>query len=495
MDRFDRNGLGTACPAPGACETVEAIAEGKCTAREALESCLETLEAANASVNAVTSTDLSAARAAADKTDKRMAAGAEPRALEGLPMTIKEVFDLEGFASSWGDPALSGNYPDCDSGVARLLKKAGAMIFGKTNIPERMADWETDNRQWGATRNPWDLDRSAGGSSGGSAAAVAAGITPVCIGSDMGGSIRMPAHYCGVFGLKPSWNVIPMTGHSLSGEVRAPDMCVAGPIARKPEDLSLLLNALAQADRAPGTAAPAAAAPKPLPELRLGCLLNSADCPVDVPYHDALIRFVDNLEAAGVTVDAGALPAFDFTRATEVMNLLARAETSTMLGGEDFGAALARITAPGHAGQNARGATLLHRDWLRLHEERLRYRQNWDDYFRRYDGFLCPVAAGCAQPLVTGINSPLERTVEVNGNLIDLTDQHFWAAVPTLPGLPAVALPIGMSAEGLPAGIQLVGPAFQDHTVIALAGLLNQSAPDETGRCGNRNFQTPAPAR
>ncbi len=472
MANLTLNNLGTQCSARGARETVNAIREGTLTAREALEDCLQAVDTFNGEINAVVSLDVETARASADETDGRLAAGMTPRALEGLPMTIKEVFDLEGLPTSWGDPSLHDRYPRQDSGVARDLKQAGAIIFGKTNLPDRMADWETDNRQWGPTRNPWNLEYSAGGSSGGSAAAVAAGLSPVCIGSDMGGSIRMPAHYCGVYGLKPSWNLISMTGHSLQDELRVPDLCVAGPIARKTEDLSLLLSTLAQPDpleRAGWQVNLPAARTKPLSELRIGCLLDHADCPIDAPYLDAMAQFVEQLRAAGVTIDKEALPDLDFARATEVMNLLARSETSTMLDDKTFASTLEDARAPGHRGQNARGNALLHRDWLRLHEERIGYRQKWSDFFEKYDAFLSPAAASCAPPLISGIDSVLERTVLVNGKAIEMTDQHFWAAIPTLPYLPAITVPIGLSSTGLPAGIQLVGPSFQDHSLIAMA--------------------------
>jgi amidase len=185
-----------------------------------------------------------------------------------------------------------------------------------------------------------------------------------------------------------------------------------------------------------------------------------------------MAMFVERLRASGVTVDENVLPGFDFSRATETFNLLARAETSTMATDDDYQTALGDTSQPGHRGRNARGTTLSHRDWLHLHEERLGYQREWVGYFDRYDGFLSPVAAACAQPLATGIDSVLRRTVDVNGRDIEMTDQHFWASIPTLSRLPAVTLPIGVSRDGLPAGMQLVGPAYCDLDLIAMGETL-----------------------
>jgi amidase len=475
MNAFDPADLGLACKARGARQTVDAIRDGDLTARQALEDCIAMLDARNGAINAVVSTDLDGARTRADAIDRQMAAGTVPGALAGLPVTIKEVFDVEGFPTSWGDPKLAANMPARDSGVARELKNAGAVIFGKTNIPERMSDWETDNTQWGPTRNPWDHSLSAGGSSGGSAAAVAAGITSACVGSDMGGSIRMPAHYCGVYALKPTWNLISMTGHSLNGEMRSPDISVAGPFARKAEDLALLLTVLAQPEpleRDGWRVQLPEARPKPLSELHIGCLLDHPDCPIDAPYGEAMTGFIERLRQSDVTIATTARPDFDFTRATDIMNLLARAETATMMSDEAYEEAHLATDAPGHRGQNARGNTLSHRDWLQLHEERITYRQRWSEYFEQYDAFLCPVAASCAPPLISGITSVLERTIDVNGRPIDMTDQHFWAGIASLAYLPAVALPVGFTNAGLPAGMQLVGPAYGDLALIAMAEAL-----------------------
>jgi len=461
-----------------ACETVDAIRNGKLSARDALEERIAAVGELNPVVNAVTATDFDRAREAADATDKRVRDGADLRPLEGLPMTIKEVFDLEGLATTWGDPVLLGNLPNRDAGIARRLKRAGAVIFARTNIPERMKDWETANTLFGPTCNPWNTDHSAGASSGGSAAAVASGLTPVCIGSDMGGSIRMPAHYCGTFAIKPTWNILPVDGHSLTGERRTADINASGPIARTADDLALIVEAVAGPDEREADGWHVTLprpANKPAGDLKLAALLDHDECPIDGVYADVLNAFVERARNAGVSLDMDARPDFDLVRATEVMNLLVRAETATMLDEGAFSKALKIADASNDgsmAALNARGNTLRHRDWLRLHEERIAIRDAWHAFFKSYDGFLCPAGATTAPPLITGASSVLERTVTVNGAPIEMIAQHFWMAPAGMAYLPAVVLPLGLAANGLPAGIQLVGPAYHDLDVIAMAGTL-----------------------
>ena len=458
---------------PGACATLLRIASGAVSARQALEDCLETIKTLNPDINAVVAMDAEGARLRADALDRERAEGGKLRLLHGLPMTLKETFDLAGMPTTWGDPALADAVPLCQSTVAARLMAAGAVILGKTNVPERLADWETHNRLFGSTRNPWDLTRSAGGSSGGSAAAVASAMAGADIGSDLGGSIRIPAHYCGVYGLKPTWNIIPMAGHSLPRGLRHPDINAAGPITRQPEDLALLLSALTgpgELESDGWTLALPEPEDRPLSACRFACLLDHPDCPIDRPYLELMQSFVETLRAEGAQVDDGRLPDFSFSRANELMNLLVRGETSTRLTDERFDEALAlvgndRIVPDSHGYRNALGAVLPHRDWLLLHEERLQIRKAWRRFFRDYDAFLCPVAAGTAPPIMRDCNI-LDRTVEVNGVRIPMLDQHFWAAVASLPYLPSVSMPIGRTRDGLPAGIQVVGLAYHDFNII-----------------------------
>ncbi len=458
---------------PGVSATQRRIASGALSARQALEDCLEAIDALNPEFNAVVSMNAQSARMQADALDREHAKGGTLRCLHGVPMTLKETFDIAGMPTTWGDPARAGEIASGHSTVAARLLSHGAVILGKTNVPERLADWETQNRLFGATRNPWDPHRSAGGSSGGSAAAVASGMACADVGTDQGGSIRIPAHYCGVYGLKPTWNTIPLAGNALRTGSRNQDINVAGPITRRPEDLALLLQALA----GPGAReADAWALALPVPEkrplsaCRFACLLDHPDCPIDRPYLERMQAFVETLRARGARVDAGRLPDFSFSRAAELMNLLVRSETSTRLTDAQFEEARAladddRVAPDSHRRRNALGTVIPHRDWLQLHEERLEICESWSRFFGDYDAFLCPVAASTAPPLAIHGNA-VDRTVEVNGVRIPMLDQHFWAAVASLPYLPAVAMPIGRTGDGLPAGIQVVGPAYRDLQII-----------------------------
>ena len=458
---------------PGASATLRRIASGALSARQALEECLETVATLNPDINAVVAMNAQGARSRADALDREQAEGGVLRRLHGVPMTLKETFDLAGVPTTWGDPARAGAVASSHSTVAARLTAGGAVIVGKTNVPERLADWETRNRLFGTTRNPWDPTRSAGGSSGGSAAAVATAMACADVGTDQGGSIRIPAHYCGVYGLKPTWNTIPLTGNSLPNGVRPQDINAAGPIAREPEDLALLLSVLAGPEE-PGSDGWTLALPapegRPLTACRFACLLDHPDCPIDRPYLELMQRFVETLRAEGARVDEGRLPDFSFSRATELMNLLVRSETSTRLTDARFDQALSLAGSDGvepdsHAHRNAVGTVLSHRDWLLLHEERLEICKAWRRFFQDYDAFLCPVAASTAPPIASDGNVH-DRTIEVNGVRIPMLDQHFWAAVASVSWLPAVAMPIGATGDGLPAGIQVVGPAYRDLNVI-----------------------------
>lgn len=453
-----------------ATDIVSGIRTGRLTAREALEQCLSVFEAVNGHITAVISTGLEEARRRADQTDANIARGDPLRTLEGLPVTIKETFALRDFPFTWGNPARVERLSAIDSDVARLLKANGAIIWGKTNIPELMQDWETDNRLHGPTRNPFDSKRSAGGSSGGSAAAVASGMTPVDIGSDMGGSIRIPAHYCGVYALKPSWNLIPMGGHALDLMFRVADMNVAGPLARSARDLALMLDAFTARRPVPEQPAPRRRDGR----IRVAALFDHPDCPIDGPYRDGLDRFLVTLRRSGVQVDESLGAPVDLSRATELMNLMARAETATRLSPQAYEEALRLAQTARDKPQrsfeelNAIGATLSHRDWLLLHEERLRIKRAWAGLFETYDAFLCPSAATTAPLLQRGIPAP-ERSVCVNGKPLPILAQHLWSGIASLSHLPAIVMPVGALGSGLPFGIQMVGPEFADFDLIDLA--------------------------
>jgi len=308
--RYDAAGI-----YPDATAPVQAVQSGQTTSTAALEACLDRIRNINPELNAIVHLDENGARKAAAQCD---AASAPLGVLHGVPVTVKECFDWAGHPTTWGDPARADDIAEQDSHVVTALKRAGAAIVGKTNIPAYLADWETDNPLFGSTHNPHDHARSAGGSSGGSAAAVASGMSYIDIGSDQGGSIRLPAHCCGVYGLKPSWGSISLRGHSPLGELRQPDIGAAGPLTRSAQDVGLSLEAFGFAQSADAWG---------LDELTFAVFPTHLDCPIDAAYSASLDQFCKRLRAAGATQLHSEFP-FDLTRATEVMNLLVWAETS-----------------------------------------------------------------------------------------------------------------------------------------------------------------------
>jgi amidase len=460
-----------------ACATVKAITSGELTATAALEQCLEAIERENETLNAIILLDIERAQMRAEELDAGRAAGADNGLLDGLPMTVKEAYHMEGLPTSWGIPEYRNNIRSADSVVVQRLRGAGAVIVGKTNLPQGMEDWESDNENYGSTKNPWNMSLSAGGSSGGGAAAVASGMIAADIGSDTGGSIRIPAHFCGICGIKPTYNLTPVAGHTLGKDIRNQDMNTAGPLCRSPEDIGLIMSAIIGPGEfdAPGWSL---SLPhydgRPATSLRVAALIDDRSCPIDGAYLDVMQAYVENLRRIGVSVETQARPEIDFDRATDVMNMLVRSEGSTRLSDEQFRAYSELANRGGDltgreylARLSAQGRTVSHRDWLILHEERLQIRRAWDRFFTSYDAFLCPVSSTAAPPLIER-STILDRTVVVNGEPMPMLKQHFWSAMAVVPYLPALTVPIGQTASGLPVGIDWMGPAYAD---LQLAGM------------------------
>lgn len=441
------------------------------TAREALEACFAVIDSRGAEINAVVYEDRDGARAEADACDQ---AAKSRGALHGIPVTVKESFDWAGHPTTWGDPARAGRLASEDSDVIASLKEAGAVLFGKTNIPAYLSDWETANPVFGPTRNPCDPTRSAGGSSGGSAAAVASGMSYIDVGTDQGGSIRYPAHNCGVHGLKPSWGSVSLKGHSPLGDRRTPDMAAAGPLARSVADIALAFDVLS---KAPGSRPDVA-----LRDIRFAKLPARSGCPIDDECQALIDGFSDRLEREGAHVEL-ARPEMDFDRATEVMNLLVRAETSRVA--ELVAEFRQRQGCPEPAANpfaemNARGTGLSHREWLALHEERLVLCEEVSRFLASFDVLLCPAAAGPAPPLRPD-GDPSSRTVPVNGIEEPVLKQHMLHMPGSLLYMPAYVLPCGTFSVGLPAGVQMLAAHGHDRLLLSVASEIERSARDSRG--------------
>ena len=298
------------------------IAAGELSALEALESCLARVAELDGPINAVVALDEEGARAAAAAADLALARGRTLGPLHGVPMTIKDSFETAGLASTSGAAALASHVPAADADAVARLRAAGAVIFGKTNVPLMAGDMQTYNDVYGTTNNPWDRGRTPGGSSGGAAAALALGLTPLELGSDIGGSIRTPAGFCGIYGHKSSWGVVPIRGHipGPPGSLTVADLAVAGPMARSAADLELGLEVLA-APRAWDAVAwrlelPAARA-RELRDFRVAAWLDDPACRVDSAVRELLEAQVAELRAAGVHVDSEARPALTLEDAHE----------------------------------------------------------------------------------------------------------------------------------------------------------------------------------
>lgn len=449
-------------------------------ARELLDLYLDRIETHNPAVNAIIWQDAERARAEADSSDARRARGESVGPLDGLPVTVKESFDLTGSPTTWGAPDFADNIASKDSAVVAKYRAAGAVVFGKTNVPLMLSDWQSYNDIYGTCNNPWDLGRTPGGSSGGSAAALAAGMTGLEAGSDIGASIRNPAHYCGVTGHKPTYEIVSGRGQSLPGDHSGTDIAVVGPLARSAADLKLAMSLLAGADgpmargwklELPGPRKQA------LEDFRVGVMLSDDEAEVDQPYQDAIAALARWLEGEGCAVEVGAKPAFSSAEAMEVYTMLLRGATSKRMTDaklEQAKADLANLPpdAIPYRRRMLEAQTMGHRDWLRWNDRRHVLMQGWEEWFETYDLLLCPAASSAAFPHDQA-GERHDRTITVNGKPQPVVDQLFYAGYPCGYYLPATVVPIGL-AGGLPVGIQIVGRRFDDLTCLQMAGLIEE---------------------
>ena len=449
-------------------------------ARELLEHFLDRVERHNQAINAIIWQDVDRARAEADASDRRRAAGEATGPLDGLPVTVKESFDLTGSPTTWGAPEHRDNIADTDSAVVEKYRNAGAVVFGKTNVPLMLSDWQSFNSLHGTCGNPWDLTRTPGGSSGGSAAALAAGLTGLDAGSDIGASIRNPAHYCGVFGHKPTWEIVSGRGQALPGDHAPTDIAVVGPLARSVSDLKLALGLLAGAD-GPAARGWRLELPEPrnrsLRDYRVGVLLSDAQAEVEQSYQDAIAGLARWLKGEGATVKMGAKPDFSTAEAMEVYTMLLRAATSKRVSDEVTAQAreeLGRLPADAIAYHRRmlEAQTMLHRDWLRWNDRRHALMAGWEAWFETYDLLLCPAASSPAFPHDQA-GERHDRTIIVNGRDQPAVDQLFWAGYPCGYYLPSTVAPIGL-ANGLPVGIQIIGRQYDDRTCLHMAELIEE---------------------
>ncbi|MCX4393251.1 amidase family protein [Streptomyces sp. NBC_01767] len=452
---------------------LQALDRGEISSRELLDLHLAQMDASL--INAVVTRDDGAARAAAHAADERRARNASIGILDGLPLTVKDSFETAGLRTTSGAEDLADHVPTHDADAVARLRHQGAVIMGKTNLPAYCQDLHTDNALFGPTLNPHDPKRTTGGSSGGPAAAVAARLTPADLGSDLAGSLRLPAHYCGVYGLRPTHGLIPARGHipRPPGWITSSDMVTPGPLARHPRDLDLLLTALttpSPAENTPwGVTLPTAQ--RPLGLLRVAVWADDTSCPIDRETAEALADLEGKIASADAPVHRTAGPVA-FADSLRLFEQLLHA-TATATTDDDAGAAelaAARDLDPGDASPRAailRHRTQTHRAWLRANEERHRLKQTWHRFFAEgpYDVLITPAAPTAAIPAGS-------RSLTVDGDVRSFFDQTGWANLTSHIGLPSLVMPLGRSADGLPIGVQLVGPAHEDRTLLVVAECL-----------------------
>jgi len=445
--------------------------------RELTELYVRRIEKYDPAINAVVVRDFERALEAADRADEATAAGSTLGPLHGVPMTVKEAYDVEGLTTTWGDPAFAGNVAHRDAETVRRLKAAGAHVLGKTNVPLHLGDFQSFNEIYGTTRNPWHLERTPGGSSGGSAAALAAGLCGLESGSDIGGSIRNPAHYCGVFGHKPTWGVVPLQGHALPGMVATPDLAVVGPMARCAEDLVLAMQIVSGADafneRGWKLSLPPARK-STLADYRVAVWPSDAACPVSHVVADRVQALAERLARVGAVVSDSARPALDPEASHRTYLSMVHGQLSGGVPDESFErlAEAARSFDPSDHSETIetiRAVVQSHRDWTRQSHQRARLRQAWTAFFDDWDVVLCPIMPTTAFP--HDHSDFMRRTVEVDGSPRSYARQIFWAGLATVAYLPSTVFPTGAADDGLPLGLQVVGREFDDYTCIEFARL------------------------
>ena len=463
-----------------ALEVARAIRRGDVSSVELTTRILDRIARHNPRLNAIVTLASDAALARARAADEARARGDWWGPFHGVPCTVKDTFEVAGVRTTAGSPTLKDYIPTRDAVVAARLRRAGAVVLGKTNVPPWAADWQSYNEVFGASNNPWALARTPGGSTGGGAAALAAGLTYLEPGSDIGGSIRVPAHFCGVYGHKPTRGVVPMRGHIPPPPGTPPGppplLPVAGPLARSAADLRAALEVLGGPDEEDAPAyrwsLPPARGTR-LADYRIGFVLDDPACRVSSDVGDVLARTIEALRRAGVKLEEGwpkgVVPAQQYDTYLYLLNSVFAFNL------RDDQVEEMRKRAENQDGSYAAKQALA---WTApfKHFSAAAGRRNaasavWQEYFRAHDAFLLPTAFVAAFP---HDHSPrmFERRLATPEGPRQYLDLLFWISFATLTGLPATTAPIGLTRDGLPVGIQIVGPYLEDATPIDVAGRL-----------------------
>ena len=441
---------------------------------------IDRIEQFDGAINAVVVRIFDEALASAELADAKQARGEPLGPLHGVPMTIKESYVIKGTPATWGLESFRNNIAQDDGLAVARFKAAGAHFLGKTNVPVNLADFQSYNPVYGTTGNPWDTERTPGGSSGGSAAALAAGFCGLEAGSDIGGSIRNPAHFCGVYGHKPTYGVIPMQGHELMSGIPDADLAVCGPLARSAEDLHLALDIMAgPAEREILGWQLSLPAPdfKQLKDLRVAIWANDEVAPVAREVTERADEVGRILSDMGATVSDSARPEFDGSSYILNYRTLLNSVMSASLPPDQVRRIQDHVDSLdpedfSEAAVLARSAVLSHRDWIRANVQREKLRHAWSLFFEDWDIVICPQMATTAFPHDQGDFD--DRIIKVDNQEQPYFTQLFWSVLVTNAYLPSTVFPTGLSSSGLPIGLQAISAPYRDHRTIEFARLMTQ---------------------
>jgi amidase len=460
-----------------AVEALRAIEERQVSAVELTRQALDRVDRYNPALNVYVNVLRESALARAKEADAALARGERWGPLHGLPVAIKESFGIAGVPATAGVESLANHLPAEDSEAVARLRAGGAIILGNTNVPLMLGDWQSYNAIYGTSNNPWDPSRTPGGSSGGSAAALAAGLGYLALGSDIGGSIRIPAHFCGVYGHKSTIGLVSRRGQipPLPGTPPPPppDLPVAGPMARSAEDLELGLRVLG------GPSGDEAIAyrwtlPPPrharLTDYRIGYVLDDPLCPMSSDVRETLEAALDAMRKAGLKLEEGWPDGVDPYRQFETYMYLLSAAFASNLEDDTIEEERARAENPegGLGAVWARARVEPHKHFQAASGQRMAARAVWQDYFRTHDAFLMPTDFVAAFPHDHSEPNEARRIATPEGPR-GYNEQLIWISFATLTGVPATTAPVGLTRDGLPAGIQILGPYLEDATPIDVA--------------------------
>lgn len=488
-----------------ATQALAGLHAGNFSSRDLLESYIARVEAFNPGLNAIVDQNLASARARADKADQARRQGEHWGPLHGLPMTVKDTWEVPGMTCTAGAPEYRQHRPTQPGPVIQRVLEAGAIPFGKTNVPYKALDVQSFNPIFGTTRNPWDPTRTCGGSSGGAAVALATGMSPLEIGSDIGGSIRIPAHFCGIYGHKATHGLISLRGHipGEPGHLSEPPLGVPGPMARSAEDLRLLLDIMA------------ADANLPLPrherldQYRVLMWVDDPDCPIDLDMTAVYQELAQRLRAAGAQIDIGAPPGLGLHELyppyfKQMGALMGAWLTGAERRAQGMVAPLGRATAPlmRHLGKVmclphsldrfVDGMTMKLGGWFDVVEHANHLREAFiGTVLNRYDIILAPPTFTPAFEHVQGLMA--NRRITVNGQRRHYSDLFMWIAPATLMGLPATSAPVALTPSGLPVNVQIIGAPRMDRETVQFAALLAEVT-DGIAHPRNAVFNHPRPA-